>query len=260
MKNYGKEKCRILKEIRAEIARQNDIEWVVSECKHKGDCQGTCPKCEQEVLELEEALANREVLGVETMVLNTASDVDLTVKVQNNSLFRPSSERTMGYVVCPENKKGTGSIGMVDFEENKDGTYTVKGKNRGCYGKLKIPSRGGLVTAIGDGGFGACYDLTAVIIPDSVTKIGFGAFFRCSSLTSITIPDGVTTIGARAFGECGSLTAIVIPGSVIAIGNKAFEGCSKARIYCAHPSKPDTWADDWNPDDCPVVWNFTTKA
>ena len=35
MKYYGKEKCRILKEIRAEIAKQNDIEWVVSECKHQ---------------------------------------------------------------------------------------------------------------------------------------------------------------------------------------------------------------------------------
>ena len=45
MKYYGKEKCRILKEIRAEIARQNDIEWVTSECKHKGNCKGTCPKC-----------------------------------------------------------------------------------------------------------------------------------------------------------------------------------------------------------------------
>ena len=54
MKYYGKEKCRILKQIRAEIARENDIEWVVSECKHKGNCKGTCPKCEQEVRQLEE--------------------------------------------------------------------------------------------------------------------------------------------------------------------------------------------------------------
>ncbi len=29
MKYYGKEKCRILKEIRAEIARQNGIAWTV---------------------------------------------------------------------------------------------------------------------------------------------------------------------------------------------------------------------------------------
>ena len=47
MKYYGKEKCRILKEIRAEIAKANDIEWVTSECKHQGNCKGTCPKCER---------------------------------------------------------------------------------------------------------------------------------------------------------------------------------------------------------------------
>ena len=42
MKYYGKEKCRILKEIRAEIARQNGISWTVESCAHKGNCRGTC--------------------------------------------------------------------------------------------------------------------------------------------------------------------------------------------------------------------------
>ena len=59
----GKDKCRILKDIRRQIAEQNDIEWVVSECKHKGNCKGTCPKCESEVRHLEEALARRRKLG-----------------------------------------------------------------------------------------------------------------------------------------------------------------------------------------------------
>ena len=36
----GKDKCRILKDIRRQIAEKNDIEWVVSECKHKGNCKG----------------------------------------------------------------------------------------------------------------------------------------------------------------------------------------------------------------------------
>ena len=50
MKYYGKEKCRILKEIRAESARQNGIAWTVESCAHKGNCRGTCPKCEAEVV------------------------------------------------------------------------------------------------------------------------------------------------------------------------------------------------------------------
>ena len=79
MKYYGKEKCRILKQIRAEIARENDIEWVVSECKHKGNCKGTCPKCEQEVRQLENALAKREALGKTVAVVGISASIALSV-------------------------------------------------------------------------------------------------------------------------------------------------------------------------------------
>jgi len=59
----GKDRCKILKEIRRKIAEQNDIEFIVSECKHKGDCKGTCPKCESELRYLERELARRQRLG-----------------------------------------------------------------------------------------------------------------------------------------------------------------------------------------------------
>ncbi len=78
-KYYGKEKCKILKQIRAEIARQNDIEWVVSECKHKGNCRGTCPKCEYEVRQLEAALARREALGKKVAVVGISAGLALSV-------------------------------------------------------------------------------------------------------------------------------------------------------------------------------------
>ena len=59
----GKEKCKILKEIRQRIATENDIPFVTSECKHQGDCRGTCPKCEAELQYLENELAKRQRLG-----------------------------------------------------------------------------------------------------------------------------------------------------------------------------------------------------
>ena len=59
----GKEKCKILKEIRQRIADENDIPWVTRECTHKGSCRGTCPKCESELRELERQLAARQALG-----------------------------------------------------------------------------------------------------------------------------------------------------------------------------------------------------
>ena len=59
----GKQTCKILKEIRKQIAAENDIEFVTSECRHKGDCRGTCPKCEAEVRYLERELEKRQRMG-----------------------------------------------------------------------------------------------------------------------------------------------------------------------------------------------------
>ena len=55
----GKQTCKILKEIRKQVARANDIEYVVSECQYKGDCLGTCPKCEAEVRYLTQACGRK---------------------------------------------------------------------------------------------------------------------------------------------------------------------------------------------------------
>ena len=59
----GKRTCKILKEIRKQIAEENDIELVVSECTYQGDCLGTCPKCEAEVRYLERELEKRQRMG-----------------------------------------------------------------------------------------------------------------------------------------------------------------------------------------------------
>lgn len=80
----GKSKCKILKDIRRQIAAENDIAYVTSECKFQGECTGTCPKCEAEVRYLEEELAKRRragkavaVAGVAAAVMITASGCDL---------------------------------------------------------------------------------------------------------------------------------------------------------------------------------------
>ena len=59
----GKKTCKILKEIRRQIAEANDIEYAVEECQYKGDCLGTCPKCEAEVRYLEQQLYQRQLIG-----------------------------------------------------------------------------------------------------------------------------------------------------------------------------------------------------
>ena len=89
-KYYGKEKCRILKQIRAEIAKQNDIAWVVEECSHKGNCRGTCPKCEAEVRQLEKALERRAALGKTVAIVGISAGLSLSV-TGCMDMFRPTA-------------------------------------------------------------------------------------------------------------------------------------------------------------------------
>ena len=64
----GKQTCKILKEIRRQIAAENDIKLTVEECTYQGDCLGTCPKCEAEVRYLERELEKRQRMGKAAVV------------------------------------------------------------------------------------------------------------------------------------------------------------------------------------------------
>ena len=79
------------------------------------------------------------------------------------------------------------------------------------------------VTAIGDGAFYDCDNLTSVSMP-SATTIGDEAFRYCSALTSVSMPKA-TTIGYSAFESCGALTSVSMP-SVTTIDNVAFFFCN----------------------------------
>ena len=75
----GKDKCKILRDIRRRIAEENDIELVTKECEHKGSCRGTCPRCEAELRYLERALARRRALGKRVTVAALALGVTATM-------------------------------------------------------------------------------------------------------------------------------------------------------------------------------------
>ena len=125
----------------------------------------------------------------------------------------------------------------------------------GCAGltNLIIPSS---VISISDYAFANCESLANIDILDGVTLLGNQAFANCKNLVSIVIPNSVTSIGSYAFSGCTSLTSIIIPVSVTSMGLKVFEGCNNLTIYTELLSKPRGWDDDWNPDDCEIVWSY----
>lgn len=59
----GRNICNILKAIRKQIADANEIKYSPEECHFKGECKGTCPKCEQDVKDLEYELRLRQMAG-----------------------------------------------------------------------------------------------------------------------------------------------------------------------------------------------------
>ena len=82
----GKNKCKILKEIRQKIADENDIPYVTRECTYQGECRGTCPKCEAELRYLEQELEKRRSLGKTVAVAAVAAGLSLSL-----SACRPGS-------------------------------------------------------------------------------------------------------------------------------------------------------------------------
>ena len=98
-------------------------------------------------------------------------------------------------------------------------------------GNISIPASVGYgnqtfaVTAIGDGAFAYCQNISSIVIPESVTSIGNSAFAHCLDIASVVIPEGVTTIGNSAFYYCIELESVTIPNSMTGIGNGAFRNC-----------------------------------
>ena len=110
----GKQTCKILKEIRKQIAAENDIKLVIEECTYQGDCKGTCPKCEAEVCYLERELEKRQRMGKAAVVaglsvgLLGASQVALAQQFDTLDINKLDEETlrgitiTEGYVVPPK--------------------------------------------------------------------------------------------------------------------------------------------------------------
>ena len=106
-------------------------------------------------------------------------------------------------------------------------SYTVVGIGTYAGNIVVIPSTYNNlpVTGIGERAFYRCYDITSIILPDSITFIGNYAFTYCSKLTSITLSNSITTIGQYAFYDCRLLTSLVIPNSVKIISEGTFSEC-----------------------------------
>lgn len=103
-------------------------------------------------------------------------------------------------------------------------TLDIYGKNNSnpVSGLSKIILPEGL-SAIPDGAFADCVNLSQITIPTTVTTIGEMSFYR-SGLTTLNATS-VTTVGGNACEGCGSLTTVTL-GNLTVISNNSFKGCT----------------------------------
>ena len=99
----GKQTCKILKEIRRQIAEANGIEFAISECHYKGDCLGTCPKCEAEVRNLEQQLRARSLAGKAVALAGISAGMILMSGCSGTTSRNQSTDNMLGeFIESPE--------------------------------------------------------------------------------------------------------------------------------------------------------------
>ena len=120
----GKSTCKLLKDIRQQIADANGISYQPKECHHKGDCAGTCPACEEEIRYLERELKARKGNGFGMKVAGIAAGICATVMPMTAAAQTVKSDSTANPPVQTTKKA---PIKVVDLSDSCASPVVVRG-------------------------------------------------------------------------------------------------------------------------------------
>ena len=120
----GKSTCKLLKDIRQQIADANGISYQPKECHHKGDCAGTCPACEAEIRYLERELKARKGNGFSMKVAGIAAGICATVMPMTVAAQAVKSDSTANRPVHTAKK---GDVKVVDLSDGCASPVVVRG-------------------------------------------------------------------------------------------------------------------------------------
>ena len=131
----GKSTCKLLKDIRQQIADANGISYQPKECHHKGDCAGTCPACEEEIRYLESELKARKGNGFSMKVAGIAAGICATVMPMTAAAqgVKPDS---MSNLPVRTTKKD--SVKVVDLSDGCASPVVVRGMVIDAEGKEPV--------------------------------------------------------------------------------------------------------------------------
>ena len=131
----GRSTCKLLKDIRQQIADANGISYQPKECHHKGDCAGTCPACEEEIRYLERELKARKGNGFGMKVAGIAAGVCATVMPMTAAAQGVKSDSTANPPVQTTKKA---PIKVVDLSDGCASPVVVRGMVIDAEGKEPV--------------------------------------------------------------------------------------------------------------------------
>ena len=107
----GKQTCDILKQIRRDIAKKNDINIPIRDCPHGEDvrCPGTCPRCEAETRALEKALNDRKKNGKKLLIAGISAGLVAGTIAGVSSCSPLPGDQLEGDLTAPEETSGAPS-------------------------------------------------------------------------------------------------------------------------------------------------------
>ena len=120
----GKSTCKLLKDIRQQIADANGISYRPKECQHKGDCAGTCPACEEEIRYLEHELKARKGNGFGMKVAGIAAGICATVMPMTAAAQAVTPDSTANR---PVNTAKKGDVKVVHLSDSCASPVVVRG-------------------------------------------------------------------------------------------------------------------------------------
>ncbi|MBO7609149.1 MAG: hypothetical protein J6S96_02965 [Muribaculaceae bacterium] len=113
----GKIICETLKGIRQEIAQANEIDYSPTQCRHEGDCAGTCPKCESEMRWLEGQLRLRKSLGKAVTIAGLSLSLASLSSCTCSSFHqRPEGDVPMDTTEAQCDTFETGEVNVNEFQ------------------------------------------------------------------------------------------------------------------------------------------------
>ncbi len=74
-------------------------------------------------------------------------------------------------------------------------------------------------------------------------------------ITELEVHANTRFINTKAVSDCASLTKATIHGGIIKMCNNAFFNCPSLTITINTPKHRTSWADNWNPNNCPILYN-----